>query len=520
MRDYDGTRAVVSGLSRRSFLVGGSTLFLGPFAAACGGAQTSSGGGSSIDTFTAVMQGSGAGEGIDPGTDNLFIDEARLKALYDGLFEVDDQMRPVPRLAESAEPSPDGRKWRLKLRDARWHDGKKFTAADVLYTFARVLGPAQTKSFVAASTVDQIDLAQSRAVDDRTVEVTLKQPSFDFLTALAAYGTRIVQDGATDFSTAVGTGPFKFESFTPGRQLVATAYEHYWDGAPQIQQLKILSVDTNAQLSIIQGGQADYADDIPASAAKTLRDTDDITVNTTRNSGIYYFAMKTDRLPFDNADVRRALMLMVNREELVRVALEGEAEVANDVFGKGTQYYAGDLPQHRYDPDGAKALLRKAGAENLTFDLYTAPAANGFVEAAHLFAEQAKACGVTVNVIVGSEDGYYTNVLTTGHVALGQSGPLPAANHFGSRLLTGSPQNRTMWSDPEFDRLYAQAQGTASESERTGIYHQMHELLYDRGGFLFWANSHWNNAAKSKFKNIPTGVPNSLNWARFDKVSL
>lgn len=520
MQADGGMRGVLSGVSRRGFLIGGSTLALGTLAGACSGSQASSNHGSSIDTFSVVMQGSGADEGIDPGTDHLFIDEARLKAMYDGLFEVDDQMRPMPRLAESGEPSPDGRTWRLKLRDARWHDGKKFTSADVLYTLARVLGPTQKKPFVAATTLDQIDLSQSRAVDERTVEIALKEPSFDFLTALAAYGTRIVQDGARDFTAAVGTGPFKFESFTPGRQLVATAYEHYWDTPPRIQQLRILSVDTEARLTAMQAGQADFADNITPSAAKTLKGTDDTTVNTTPNSGIHYFAMKTDRPPFDNADVRRALMLMVNREELVKVALEGEADVANDVFGKGTQYYANDLPQHTYDPDAAKALLRKAGAEHLTFDLYTAPVVSGFVEAAHLFKEQARHCGVTVNVIVGSKDSYYSEALKTGQLSMGQSGPLPVANHFASRLLTGSPQNRTLWSDADFDRLYAAAQATSSESQRAALYKQMHELLYDRGGLLFWANSHWNNAANSKFKNIPTGVPNSFNWARFDKVSL
>jgi peptide/nickel transport system substrate-binding protein len=76
--------------------------------------------------------------------------------------------------------------------------------------------------------------------------------------------------------------------------------------------------------------------------------------------------MKTDRPPFDNVDVRRALMRMVDREELVKVALQGQATAANDVFGKGFEYYADDLPAHTHDPDEAKALLRRAGVGNLT----------------------------------------------------------------------------------------------------------------------------------------------------------
>jgi peptide/nickel transport system substrate-binding protein len=148
-------------LNRRRFLVGDAlavgSLSVAALASVCGGrAGEANGptGGSSIDSFAAVFQGSGAGEGIDPGVNTLFIDEARMKALYDGLFEVDDQMRPVPRLAESGEPNRDGTVWRIRLRDARWHDGGKVTADDVLYTLARVLGPPEARPFAAAATAN------------------------------------------------------------------------------------------------------------------------------------------------------------------------------------------------------------------------------------------------------------------------------------------------------------------------------------------------------------------------------
>ncbi|MYW90001.1 ABC transporter substrate-binding protein [Amycolatopsis rubida] len=501
-----------AGLSRRGFLLGAT----GVLAAGCGGRQA--GGGTGIDTFSAVLKGSGTDERLDPGTSHLFIDEARLKALYDGLFEVDDTMRPVPRLARAAEPNADGTRWRLSLRDARWHDGAKFTSADVLYTLSRVLGPPGPQPFIAAATLDLVDLSQSREVDDQTVEIALKQPSFEFLTALSAYGTRIVRNGTKDFKHPIGTGPFRFESFRPGREMAATAYDDYWDGAPKIRRLRVLSAENDARPAAVRSGQADFADDLTPAAAKTLRAADGIDVRSAAHSGIYYFAMKTDRPPFDNPDVRRAMMRMVDREELVKVALQGEGEVANDVFGKGFEYYA-DLPPHTYDPDEAKALLREAGAQNLAFELFTAPAAAGFVEAANLFAEQAKRSGVTVKVRVGSGDTYYSEALKTGELTMGQSGPLPIPNHFASRLLGNAPQNRTNWHDPEFDALYRQALSTAKQPDRAALYRRMHEILHDRGGFVFWGNSTWNSAASAKYRGIPAGVPNSLNWVRFDKVT-
>ncbi|WP_328608909.1 ABC transporter substrate-binding protein [Amycolatopsis sp. NBC_00345] len=504
-------------LSRRGFLLG-TGLAAGALVSGCGSGP-GTGGGAGITTFSAVLEGSGADESLDPGTSHLFIDEARLKALYDGLFEVDNTMRPVPRLASSGEPNADGTRWRIVLRDARWHDGTKVTSADVLYTLSRVLGPPGPKPFIAAATLDLVDLAQSREVDERTAEIVLKRPSFEFLTALSAYGTRVIRDGTTDFSRPVGTGPFRFTSFRPGKELVATAYDGYWGGAPKIQRLRVLSAEADARQAALRSGQADFADNLTPAAAKTLRGVDGVSVQSAPHSGIYYFAMKTDRPPFDNVDVRRALMRMVDREELVKVALQGQGEVANDVFGQGFEYYAGDLPAHTYDPDEAKALLRKAGVPDLSFELFTAPAAAGFVEAATLFAEQARRSGVTVRVRVGSGDTYYSEALKSGQLTMGQSGPLPIPNHFASRLLTGSPQNRTNWSDPEFDALYGRAVATASEPERAALYHRLHEILHDRGGFVFWGNAFWTSAASSTFHGIPAGVPNSLDWARFDKVT-
>ncbi|MBE9373965.1 ABC transporter substrate-binding protein [Saccharopolyspora sp. HNM0983] len=511
-----GERGIAGRLGRRGFLIGGAAA-AGALVTGCGGSSGSSAGGS-IDSFSAVMEGSGADEAFDPGTSHMFIDEARLKAVYDGLFEVDDQMKPIPRLAERAEPNADGTRWRLALRDARWHDGSTFTGDDVLYTISRILGGGEPDAFIAATTLEHVNLRESRVVDPRTVEIALKKPDFEFRTALAAYGTRIVQNGTRDFVDPVGTGPFRFESFEPGKEFSGTSYEQHWNGAPAIRQLRILSADSDARLNTLQGGQADFADSITPAAARTLRGNDRVAVNTTPNSGIHYFAMKTDRPPFDNPDVRRALMLLADREEMVKVAFEGEGDVSNDVFGAGFEYYA-ELPQHGYDPQRAKTLLRRAGAENLRFDLFTAEVSSGLVEAAHLFAEHAAKAGVRVNVVVGSKDTYYSETLDRGELTMGQSGPLPVPNHFASRLVTGSPQNRTNWSDPEFDALFARAQATRSDEERAAIYRRMHEIQYDRGGFIFFANTYWHNAANAEYRGIPTGVPNSFGWVRFDDVT-
>ncbi|WP_040835506.1 hypothetical protein [Nocardia brevicatena] len=105
-------RARAADPSRRGFLIGGA-LVAGALPSGCGRSSTSIG---PTDTFTAAFQGSGAGEGIDPGVNTLFLDEVRMEAVYDGLFEVASSMTPLPRSAVSAEPNADGTKWRIVLR--------------------------------------------------------------------------------------------------------------------------------------------------------------------------------------------------------------------------------------------------------------------------------------------------------------------------------------------------------------------------------------------------------------------
>lgn len=510
-------------LSRRAFLGGAASAAAATSLVGCATTQpaapTSSAGGT-IDVFTAAFQGSGASEGIDPGINTMFIDEARMRALYDYLFELDETMTPVPRLAESAEPNATGDVWRVKLRDVRWHDGTKFTAKDVLYTVSRVLGPVETKAFAASAAMSIVDLSLSKEIDETTVEFALKAPNFEFPTQLGVYGMRIVKDGAKDFSeNPVGTGPFVFEAFTPGTELVANAYADYWDGAPAIQKLRILSSDRDARVSAIQSGQVDYVDDLTSAGATQLENVRGLNVRRIPHCQIYSFIMKTFRPPFDNPEVRKAMFTLFDREEMVRVALEGDGDVANDLFGPGFRYYADDIPQRKFDPEATKAALARAGVPDLAFTLFTAPAASGFPEAATLAASQAEKSGVTITVDSGAKDTYYSEVKERGDMTMSRSGPMPLPNHFAMRMKRDAPQNHGKWDDAEFNDLYQQALATADDDQRAAIYHQMQEITHERSHWIIYGTAPRRDAVSDKYV-LDAAPTNTMNYARFNHVRL
>jgi peptide/nickel transport system substrate-binding protein len=245
-----------------------------------------------------------------------------------------------------------------------------------------------------------------------------------------------------------------------------------------------------------------------------------MTIHRSPNSAVQAFAMKLDRAPFDNRDLREALFLLADRPQLVEAVLGGSGQVGNDLFGKDYQYYAGDIPQRTRDLDRAKFLIRKAGAEGLTVKLDTSTAAAGMVEAATVFADQAKGSGLTIEVVTGNKDSYWSDTLKNGSLSSFRSGAMPIETHIAQRLLSDSGTNVTKWARPEFDALYQKAVSTVDEKERGAVYQEMQRTLHTDGGYLMWGFADWIVGTSPTVGGVATTPANTLDWARFDKVWL
>ncbi|WP_405861649.1 ABC transporter substrate-binding protein [Streptomyces sp. NBC_00090] len=521
-----------SGLARRGFLIASGATALA-LTAACGTGATTPDAKDSKDTangsnttpkpggrLRAAFAGGGANETLDPHAANLFVDAARAKALFDKLADFGADLAAVPRLAAKWEPNDALDTWRITLRKAAFHDGRPVTAEDVLHSYRRIADPQGT--FRAKASLEPIDLDASRAVDASTVEFRLKRPYAEFPNVLAAFGAYIVPKGATAFDRPVGSGPFRFVSFTPGSSLVVKRNDTYWDGAPHLDELEfVVASEESARVNALLGGQVEYAHELSPATARTHEGKGRIEVVRLPGSAMQGFVMKTDRPPFDDPRVRRAFFLIADRRELVDGALSGAGDIGNDLFGKGYQYYAADLPQRAQDLEKARALLKEAGAEGLRVTLDTAPAATGFVEAAGIFKEQAAKAGVTVEIKVGNKDTYWKDILNNGTFASYRSGAMPIESHISQRLLTGSTTNATHWRRKDFDDLYQQAQSTRDATRRSALYERMQRRLHDEGGFLIWGFADWIIATAPGVRGVSNQAPaNTLDWARFDKTWL
>ncbi|MBV7696309.1 ABC transporter substrate-binding protein [Streptomyces sp. TRM70350] len=516
-----------AGLRRRGFLAATGAASLGALAlTGCGSSDspaTSEGDGKPKrgGRLRAAFAGGGASETLDPHLANLFVDAARAKALFDKLADYGPDLAAEPRLATKWEANKTLDRWQVTLREATFHDGKPVTAADVLYSYRRIADPKQ--AFRAKASLEPIDLDASRATGERSVEFVLKRPTAEFPNVLAAFGAYIVPENASDFDKKpIGSGPFRFVSFAPGRSAVFRRYDDYWEGAPHLDELEfVVANEESARVNALLGGQVEYAHELNPTTARAHENQGQIEIVRLRNSAMQAFVMKTDRPPFDDKRVRQAFFLIADRKELVDGALSGAGEIGNDLFGKGYEYYADGLPQREQDLDKARALLKQAGADNLKVTLDTSAVAAGFTEAASIFRDQAKKAGVTIEVKMGSKDSYWSDILDSGTLACYRSGAMPIEAHISQRLLSDSTTNATKWQHKDFDALYQQAQSTRDKTERAAVYERMQRRLYTEGGFLVWGFADWILGTARNVKGVERDAPaNTLDWARFDKVWL
>ena len=222
--------------------------------------------------------------------------------------------------------------------------------------------------------------------------------------------------------------------------------------------------------------------------------------------------MRVDTPPYDDNRVREAFRLIVDRQGMLDQVLSGHGRVANDLYGPFDPGYDKSLPQRKQDIAKAKALLAAAGHTNMKVDLHTTDGAAGMVDVAKVFAQQAKAAGVTVNVIV--DPNYYGDQYlklpfsidywnTRNYLAQVSQGSLPGA-HF----------NETHWppKGSNFLDLYQQALASTDASQRISIIHQMQKLEYDEGGYIIPFFNNLVDGYSSKIQGFqPNKGPLNLN---------
>jgi peptide/nickel transport system substrate-binding protein len=426
-------------------------------------------------------QGGAATDTLDGQNALTNTDWCRTYQLFDQLYVLDAQAQPQLSLAKSVTPNNDGTEWTIVLPEGvSTHRGKPFGAEDILYSLNRMVA----NKYPGAASLGPVDLGSSKVGNPTTLVLKYSQP-FAILPEVLSSGYLTVVPRDFDPKNPDGTGPFKYQSFTPGTSSTFVRNENYWhSGLPHLDSIVTTNMaDETSQVNALQSGQVDVVNFLSQGSVAALQ-SGGMHVNISDTGGWGPFTMRTDQKPFDDVRVRQAFRLIVDRQEMLNQVFGGKGKIGNDVFGIFDKSYPTDLPQRDHDIDHATSLLKAAGADNLSIDLVTTPNAPGMIPAAQVFATQAKKAGVTVNIVQQTPTDYFANsfLKATFSQDYWQTGPYLFAA--GQALAAGAPFNFTQFSDPEYNAIYARAIAELDQAKRADLVHQLAHIDYDRGGYI------------------------------------
>ena len=425
--------------------------------------------------------------------------------LFSGLVRLGDNLEPVPDIAQYWELSPDGTTYTFQLReDVFFHDGRQVTAGDFKYSWERACLP-ETGSQTAATYLGDIvgadevlsgassDMSGVKALGDFILEVTIDAPKSYFLSKLT-YPTAFVVDRANVESGAGwwhepnGTGPFKLNQWTEGDVLSMGRNELYYGEMARVEFV-IFQLWGGVPMNMYELEEIDATSIGTVYTAKATDEYgpvyDELTI--TPELSFYYIGFNTDEPPFDDADIRRAFSLAVDKEKLISLVFEGIMQPAYGILPPGIPGYNEGLAGLEYDIAEAEALIVQSSygdVANLPPITLTTGGWGGAIpsELESLVYQWRENLGVEVTVRQLEPEAFLYHLeeekdemFYTGWIA-----DYPHPQDFLDVLFSSDAEiNYGGYSNPDFDELLEAAAAETNWDSSLALYQQAEQMLVD-----------------------------------------
>lgn len=316
---------------------------------------------------------------LDPHEDSNSPNNAASRHIWDSLINRGGSAENKPQLASEWEIVDDTH-WRFKLREGvTFHDGSAFDAEDVIASLIRARDK-ESQAFAAYTR----NIAEVTAEDPHTVVVETTAPDpmiLNSLSRIRIISSDYAEVGVAEFENgpaAVGTGPFKLVSYTPGDRIELERNDDYFDGPSEWSKVTLRLVpDDGGRLASLLAGDLDLIENLPAEGVARVESSDGLEVIRGQSTRLVYLGMDVSRdvspfvtakdgtpldsNPFKDARVRKALLMAMNREAIVDRVMQKNGTVAHQYVAEGFFGHSDEVENVAYDPEGAKALLAEAG---------------------------------------------------------------------------------------------------------------------------------------------------------------
>ncbi len=410
--------------------------------------------------------------------------------MYDRLLERDQDMVLQPQLALSVT-SVDDLTWEVVLREGvTFHNGEAFNAETVKFNIERILNPENLSPQIGdLSAIEKVEV-----VDEYTVKITTKEP-YPLLPGrlnLPMVPKEYIEENGQEYFAAnpIGTGPYKFVSWTKDESVVMEVNEDYWGGIPAIKKITFKPIPESAtRIAELQTGAVDLIVNVPPHQAETIDAADATKVVNTASGRFIFISLNAQREgPLSDPKVRQALNYAVNVDEIIENVLGGYGYRSTQPLTTLDFGYNEDIDMYKYDPEKAKQLLKEAGYEDgLEIDFGTC--AGRYVmdkEVAEAIAGQLAEVGVTAKLSVQEWGVYVQKVLS-------KSAEEAYLIGWGTSLFDAdatlypwfrSEMRFATYSNVAVDALLDKAREIIDPQEREDLYHEALDIIMEDAPFI------------------------------------
>lgn len=405
--------------------------------------------------------------------------------VFEGLVKPNSDGDYVCAVASSYEKAEDGLTYVFTLRDnVVFHNGQPCTAEDVLYSFETCAATS-----VSSAVVTALSAVTDIRAEGAAVTISLSEANPDFISYVAS--VYIVPKGY-DMQTAapVGTGPFRFVSRSVQENIILERNESYYGTGAKLDKVTYkIYEDNNALFTALNSGALDLVAHLTIDQVNNLTNGYNVQEGTMNLVQALYLNNAVP--PFDNELVRQALCYAVNVDAMLELSSEGHGtKLGSSMYPAFGKYFEPELAEaYPYDPEKAKSLLEEAGLENgFSFTITVPSNYQPHVDTALVLVEQLKAVGIDAQIQQVEWNTWLSEVYSGRNfesTVCGFDASTLNASALLARWVSDNDKNMINYNNPEYDRVFAQAQTASDEAEQTGLYKQCLALLSETAANVY-----------------------------------
>lgn len=469
--------------------------------------------------------------------------------IYESLLERDNEtLKLEPLIAHKYEISEDKLQYTFYMRKGiKWHDGVELTAEDVVFTYKKIMDPKVDAPHLRHY---YRDIKKAEVIDKYTVRFTYSKPYFralEFCGGMNIIPKHIFKKG--DFNKhpnnyhSIGTGPYIFEKWETGKQIVIKRNPHYWDKEkePNIDKIVFkLVTDDTVQLQLLKRGDLDFS---ALTAIQWMRQTRSKKFKQSKRKLKYYtpsytfIGWNTRRALFKDRDVREALTRLINRRSILKNLKYNLGQITTGPFYIFSDYYVKDVKPFEYDKKKALALLHKAGWKDTDQDgildkdgikfKFTFLISTGRIFAeqlATIIKERFKKAGIIVEIKKLEWATFIQHIddRKFDAVTIGWSMPIETDPYqlWHSSQVIDKGSNLTGFQNKRVDHLIEKARKEFNRKKRAKMFNEIHRIIHEQQPYTFLFCSMNLIAVDRRFQNTkiynPIGVDPIEWWVPVD----